>query len=93
MAAYQVPSAWALLQNEEGPSSSSERQVVVQVVSSGATLTHEDLQRNWWSNGGETDCTNGIDDDGNGYVDDCHGYNFADESGTSLEGTSACAVQ
>ncbi|KAH8062755.1 serine-type endopeptidase [Aureococcus anophagefferens] len=31
-------------------------------------------------------CGNGIDDDNNGYVDDCHGYNHADDTGTDLLG-------
>lgn len=29
----------------------------------------------------DPNCDNGIDDDGNGYVDDCWGYNFADDTG------------
>ena len=50
-------------------------------------MDHPDLIKNRWTNAGEIDCTNGIDDDGNGFVDDCHGYNFADDSGgLSLEG-------
>ena len=36
-------------------------------------------QMNRWLNPGEI-CNNGIDDDDNGYVDDCYGYNNADET-------------
>ncbi|MFO1425672.1 MAG: S8 family serine peptidase [Steroidobacteraceae bacterium] len=45
---------------------------IVAVVDTGIDYTHEDLAANIWRNNAE--CTgNGIDDDGNGYVDDCHG--------------------
>ena len=51
--------------------------MVVQVLDTGLDLDHEDLH-NIWQNPGETDCSNGLDDDDNGFVDDCHGYNHAD---------------
>ncbi|KAH8063089.1 serine-type endopeptidase [Aureococcus anophagefferens] len=57
--------------------------VVVQVIDSGVDMSHPDLQNNIWKNPGEI-CGNGVDDDNNGYVDDCHGYNFADDEGTNL---------
>jgi len=59
--------------------------VVVQVIDSGVDMSHPDLQNNIWKNPGEI-CGNGVDDDNNGYVDDCHGYNFADDTGTDLMG-------
>ena len=40
----------------------------------------EDLQGRLWQNQGEIP-NNGIDDDGNGLVDDVHGYDFADGDG------------
>ncbi|MEM9326125.1 MAG: S8 family peptidase [Bacteroidota bacterium] len=49
--------------------------VVVAVIDSGVDPLHEDLQGNMWVNPGEVP-GNGIDDDGNGYVDDIHGWNF-----------------
>ena len=42
--------------------------VVVQVLDTGIDTDHPDLQQNIWLNPGEI-CGNGIDDDGNGYVD------------------------
>jgi subtilisin family serine protease len=57
--------------------------VVVQVLDTGVDMAHPDLKMNIWKNPGEI-CGNGIDDDGNGYVDDCHGYNHADDTGTDL---------
>ncbi len=48
--------------------------VVVAVIDTGIDTTHPDLLANLWVNPGELPA-NGIDDDGNGYVDDVHGIN------------------
>jgi hypothetical protein len=61
--------------------------VVVQVVDSGLDIYHEDIADNIWHNSGEI-CGNGLDDDNNGYIDDCHGYNHADDIGFDLYGSS-----
>ncbi|AWX44473.1 Halolysin [Flagellimonas maritima] len=57
----------------------SGKTVIVAVVDSGMDLEHEDLDDVLWTNKGERP-NNGKDDDGNGYVDDIHGYNFLGEA-------------
>ena len=52
--------------------------IIIAVVDEGVKYTHPDLKDNMWVNTGEI-AGNGIDDDGNGYVDDIHGYNFVDK--------------
>jgi subtilisin family serine protease len=51
------------------------RTVVVAVIDGGVDTAHVDLRENLWINPGET-AGNGVDDDGNGYVDDVFGWNF-----------------
>jgi hypothetical protein len=50
--------------------------VVVAIMDTGLEWSHPDLAPNAWTNPGEIDA-NGLDDDGNGYVDDVHGWDFA----------------
>lgn len=52
--------------------------VVVANIDTGVDYTHPDLGLNIWTNPGEAGgkCYNGIDDDGDGYIDDCRGWNF-----------------
>jgi subtilisin family serine protease len=66
-------SAWGLAR----PSSN---EVVVAVIDTGLDLTHPDIVSNLWTNPGEIP-NNGLDDDGNGYVDDVHGYDFVGRTG------------
>jgi subtilisin family serine protease len=55
--------------------------VTVAIIDSGVDLGHPDLAPNLWTNVGEI-AGNGTDDDGNGFVDDVHGYDFIDNDGT-----------
>jgi beta propeller repeat protein len=63
----QCERAWDISQGEG---------VVVAVIDTGIDYNHEDLAGNIWTNPGEIP-NNGIDDDGNGYIDDVHGFDFA----------------
>ncbi|MBB4091026.1 S8 family peptidase [Salinibacter ruber] len=49
--------------------------VQVAVIDSGLDIDHEDLAAKLWTNADEIP-GNDVDDDGNGYVDDVHGWNF-----------------
>ena len=60
--------------------SSSGPSVVVAVIDTGVDYNHPDLKNEMWTNPGEI-AGNGIDDDGNGIVDDVYGANFVTETG------------
>jgi subtilisin family serine protease len=74
-----LPSAWQY--------TTGSRAVVVAVLDDGFFYWHEDIQDNLWQNPGEVGVdssgyprqTNGVDDDGNGHVDDVLGWDFAFE--------------
>jgi len=52
--------------------------VIVAVVDGGIDITHEDLVDNLYINEKEKNGRAGVDDDGNGFVDDVYGYNFVE---------------
>ncbi len=69
-----LPEAWEL---EKGG-----REVIVSVHDQGIDFLHEDLAANMWINEAEQDGEEGVDDDGNGIIDDIYGYNFVNNTGT-----------
>ncbi|MEY3019332.1 MAG: hypothetical protein RLZZ272_316, partial [Actinomycetota bacterium] len=70
--------AWAA-----GHTGSSDVHVVV--IDEGLQPDHEDLAANVWINPGEI-AGNGLDDDGNGFVDDVHGWDFYNDDATVYDG-------
>jgi subtilisin family serine protease len=72
--------------------------VYVGIIDEGVMWSHEDLAGNVWTN--PYDPIDGVDNDGNGYIDDVHGWDFAgndnsiydgsgDDHGTHVSGTVA----
>lgn len=58
--------------------------VYVGVIDEGLQLTHPDLNDNVWTN--PFDATDGVDNDGNGYVDDTNGWDFFQNNRTVYDG-------
>ena len=71
------------------------KDVVVAIIDGGFQVDHPDLKDNVWINEAELNGKPGVDDDGDGYVDDIYGYNFvinssdinAHSHGTHVAGT------
>lgn len=71
-----APQAWDVLKNSSG--------VVIAIVDSGSEITHQDLAGNIYYN--TADPVNGIDDDGDGYVDNYAGWDFCGASASTMIG-------
>jgi len=71
---------------EAWKTSRGDRQVTVAVIDTGIDYNHSDLKSNMSANEAELNGTAGVDDDGNGYVDDVWGYDFANKDGDPMDG-------
>ena len=72
--------------------------IIVGIIDTGCLIAHEDLQAQIWVN---DDPPNGIDDDGNGFIDDTYGWNFQNNNnniadvfghGTQVSGISSAVI-
>jgi subtilisin family serine protease len=61
------------------------KDVAVGVIDEGIMIGHPDLDANIWQNPLET-ASDGVDNDGNGYVDDVNGWDFYSNDGTVFDG-------
>ena len=112
-----LPDQWHYFNNIDNPSSragsdinlfpawemtTGDPDVIVAVTDGGVDVDHEDLAWNMWVNEAELNGVTGVDDDGNGFVDDIYGFSFqaaegggyvgtvtADDHGTHVAGTIA----
>lgn len=75
-----VQTAWKLYDQIE-----TKRPVIVAVIDTGIDVTHPDLKDSMWVNPGEIP-GDGIDNDGNGYIDDVNGWNFIDNNNQLTNG-------
>jgi subtilisin family serine protease len=83
-----APSAWDITTGSSG--------VTVAVIDTGFALSHEDLAGRWAENAGEkgscgVGCdksSNGVDDDGNGLVDDWRGWDFLNSDNSPIAGAT-----
>ncbi|OIQ20718.1 MAG: hypothetical protein BM556_01905 [Bacteriovorax sp. MedPE-SWde] len=64
------------------------RAVKIAVIDTGIDYRHPDLVDQMWVNDAELNGEEGVDDDGNGYIDDIHGYDFANSDGDPRDGHS-----
>lgn len=75
-----MPEVWARqVGSQNGP--------IIAVLDTGCDTSHPDLRDNLWTNRREIP-GNGIDDDGNGVVDDVHGYNACHQTGDPYDDDS-----
>jgi subtilisin family serine protease len=72
-----APTAWDVTVGD--------RPVIVAVLDSGIDLSHPDLIGNTWKNPREI-AGNGIDDDGNNFIDDVYGWNFLNDTSDVQDG-------
>ena len=73
-AAINLPALWNM------PKISTKRPVIA-IIDTGVDTEHPDLKDNIWVNEKEKNGVTGKDDDGNGIVDDIHGYDFVNQTG------------
>lgn len=66
--------------------------IIIGISDTGVAFTHEDLSSNMYRNLTEFNGSTGVDDDGNGYIDDIFGSDFASDDGNPQPGTGSDAA-
>ncbi|BBO83650.1 hypothetical protein DSCO28_42160 [Desulfosarcina ovata subsp. sediminis] len=89
-----APEAWDRL-------GATDTEVIVAVIDTGVDYTHEEIAANMWTNDAELNGEQGVDDDGNGFVDDIYGIDTCNDDsdpyddhyhGTHVAGTIAAVT-
>ena len=69
---------------------------VIAILDTGVDITHPNLKDNIWTNTAESEGEEGYDDDGDGYVDDLHGWDFINNTGKiadyNMHGTHVAGI-
>ncbi len=81
-----APEAWSITTGLGAPTENSPGGPVIAVIDTGVDYNHPDLAGNIWTNPNEV--ADGTDTDGNGVVDDIHGYNAINKSGDPMDDNS-----
>ena len=89
----EMPAAWDY--------TTGQSDIIIAVLDTGVSTDHPDLASGIWTNSKEISGDSGIDDDGNGFIDDVHGWNFPDGNnqiyddhghGTHVAGIAAARI-
>lgn len=82
--ATNVPQAWAYLEGLGLPPGGN-HDIIVAVIDTGVDYSHPDLAANMWVNPPEFNGRSGVDDDGNGFVDDIYGADTVYQDGNPMD--------
>lgn len=88
LTAIEVEAVW---NTSKGGKTVNGKPLVIAVIDFGFDATHPDLIPNLWVNPGEIP-GDGVDNDGNGYIDDVNGWNFISNSATENRGSHGTSV-